>query len=370
MSIEIVAVGNEILRGIVVNTNSAYLGRRLDEEGWIVARQITLPDDPPALTRELKESLDRSPIVIATGGIGPTLDDVTADCAKPLFSTAPNRLPNLVGSAPGLYFQEGSRSLFLLPGIPAEMEAMFENVVVPHLKQIYPIKEASYHSKLHFSSLREDDVDPLLRQFQEELSIQAGIYPAYGRLTVILRGKDRAAVQKAEMALKKQFQSHLYESSSGTIEEAIQNWMIDRKKTLACAESCTGGSLAAHLTAIPGSSGYFLGSLVTYSNRLKEQLLHVSPQTLKTKGAVSVEAVKEMWEGLIEATEADFGVAISGIAGPLGATANKPVGTVHYALGFKNTAPDIGTLHFKGGRSIVILRATQMILSLIWNKLS
>lgn len=369
MPIEIVAIGNEVLRGMVVNTNSAYLGRRLDEEGWKTERQTTLPDDRSALTIGLKECLDRSSVVIATGGIGPTLDDITAECATSLFTTAPTLLPNPVGAASGLYFRDVHRSLFLLPGVPSEMEAMFEEAVIPILKQLIPVKVTDYRSKLHFALLKEDDVDPWLRQLQEESSIEAGIYPGYGNLTVVLRGEHRENVEKAESLLKRQFQSHFYESTSGTLEEAIQNWMVEHQKTMACTESCTGGTLAAHLTAIPGSSNYFLGSLVTYSNRLKEQLLHVSNQTLETKGAVSLETVKEMWEGVIQATGADFGVAISGIAGPSGGTASKPVGTVHYALGFKSMNPDIGTLHFKGGRSVVILRTTKMILGLIWKKL-
>lgn len=159
------------------------------------------------------------------------------------------------------------------------------------------------------------------------------------------------------------------ESMSGKIEEAIQKWMIEHHQTLACAESCTGGALAAALTAIPGASRYFLGSVVAYSNTLKSRLLQVSSKTLNTHGAVSAEAVHEMWRGVLEATGADVGVAVSGVAGPSGGTVEKPVGTVYYAIGFKNRDPEIASFHVKGERKVVILQATRRLLRLLWKML-
>lgn len=361
MSIEIVAIGNEVLRGMVVNTNAAFLGRRLDEEGWLVARQSVLPDTKDVIASGLQEALDRSSIVIATGGLGPTLDDLTAECAATLFSTPATPLKNHIGSASGFCFKEGKKVLFLLPGVPQEMEIMFEKEVLPLL----PLQKKDYRVKIRFAMLRETEVDPLLR----EMKIEAGIYPSYGSLTVVLRGSDIATLEKAKEKLKKQFSSHYYESASGKLEEAIQEWMIKNKKTVACAESCTGGFLASQLTAVPGASAYFLGSIVSYSNQLKEAALKVSSETLKTKGSVSLEAVQEMWKGVLKLTGADFGVAVSGIAGPSGGTAEKPVGTIFYAIGFKNKAPEVATFRYAGPRNLVILRTTKRLLSLIWNQL-
>ncbi|MGD0664924.1 MAG: nicotinamide-nucleotide amidohydrolase family protein [Rhabdochlamydiaceae bacterium] len=358
MSIEIVAVGSELLRGMIVNTNAAFLGRRLDEEGWTALRQTTLPDERSELCKGLKECLDRSSIVISTGGVGPTLDDITPQCAATLFSSPGKPLKNRIGSASGVYFKEGKRMLFLLPGVPQEMEVMFDEEVLPML----PPQKKGHRVSLHFSMLRENDVDPFLR----EMEFESGIYPSWGTLTVVLRGDDLAALERGKEKLKKQFHEHYYESPSGKLEEAIQEWMIRHKKTVACAESCTGGMISFQLTQIPGASNYFLGSLVTYSNHLKEKLLHVSPGTLKSEGAVSRETVHEMWKGVLQATGADFGVAVSGIAGPSGGTPDKPVGTVFYALGFKGSEPEIGTFHFKGPRSLVILRTTRRLLALIW----
>jgi PncC family amidohydrolase len=151
-------------------------------------------------------------------------------------------------------------------------------------------------------------------------------------------------------------------------EEQIHRWFIEHKKTLVLAESCTGGLLAAHLTAIAGASQYFLGSLVTYSNALKEQILGVSPETLKTKGAVSRETVIEMLQGLFKATGADYGIAVSGIAGPTGGTPEKPVGMVWCAIGAKGQEPEVGVLQLKGSRQEIILQATEEILNLLWQQ--
>lgn len=362
MSIEIVAVGNEVLRGMVVNTNGAYLGRRLDEAGWIVSRQTTLPDDRELLPQGLREALDRSQIVITTGGVGPTLDDITTECAAKLFSVPGLPLKNRIGSAAGVYFKEGNRHLFLLPGVPSEMEVMFEEEVFPLL----PPQKKGHRVTLHFSMLRENEVDPYLR----ELQLEAGIYPSYGSLTVVLKGYDLAALQSGREKLKKQFLPYYYESPSGKIEEAIQEWMIKHQKTLAVAESCTGGMIASSITQIPDSSKYFLGSLVTYSNSMKEKLLNVSPKTLQEYGAVSTQTVEEMWRGVLKASGADFGVAVSGIAGPSGGTAEKPVGTVFYAVGFKGSKPEIGQLHFNGERSLVLHRTTRRLLALIWTEIT
>ncbi|HUD01151.1 MAG TPA: CinA family protein [Rhabdochlamydiaceae bacterium] len=151
--------------------------------------------------------------------------------------------------------------------------------------------------------------------------------------------------------------------------EAIHEWMVKHHKTLALAESCTGGFMASQLTALPGASDYFLGSIVTYANQLKEDLLDVSPETLKKHGAVSREVVHEMWTGLMQKTGADYGIAVSGIAGPQGGTAAKPVGTIFYALGKKGEKPEAGTLHFKGNRQIVISQTTKELFGLLLKKI-
>ena len=151
--------------------------------------------------------------------------------------------------------------------------------------------------------------------------------------------------------------------------EALHDWMVKHRKTLALAESCTGGFMASQLTAMPGASEYFLGSIVSYANQLKVDLLGVSEETLKNHGAVSKEVVHEMWTGLMRKTGADYGIAVTGIAGPKGGTSEKPVGTVVYAIGKTGEMPEISTLHVKGNRQTVILQATQSLFGLLLKKI-
>ena len=367
MSIEIVAVGNEVLRGQVINTNAAFLSRRLTEEGWNVACQTTLPDQISLLTLGLEEALSRSSVVIATGGLGPTLDDNTAGCAQEHFTHPPKPIANSVGSAPGLLFEEGKKVLILLPGIPQEMEPMFEEGVLPYLKKHLPVSQQMHRESLYFFLLRENDVDPLLRKLQEKYHLDIGIYPSYSALSVVLRGMNKNEVIAAKAEIAEAFKASLLPAAK--LEESLSHWMTKHHQTLALAESCTGGFMASQITMLAGASEYFLGSIVAYSNHLKEKLLNVSPATLKKHGAVSPETVEEMWKGLLEKTGADYGIAVSGVAGPTGGSAEKPVGTVFYALGKRGEKPEIGTLHLKGTRQTVILRTSQRLLALLIKEL-
>ncbi len=174
---------------------------------------------------------------------------------------------------------------------------MFEETVLPYLKKHLPAKPL-HREELHFYLLKEDDVDPLLRDLQKEHKLDVGIYPSYNGLSVILRGPKKEHVIEARKVIEKAFKASLLPAAK--LEEAIHGWMVKHHQTLALAESCTGGFMAAQLTAIAGASEYFLGSIVAYSNSLKEGLLGVSPETLKKQGAVSKEVVHEMWTGLLK----------------------------------------------------------------------
>jgi nicotinamide-nucleotide amidase len=370
MSIEIVAIGNEVLSGMITNTNASYLSDRLEHEGWKVGRHTVLPDDPGTITLGLQEALDRSMCVIATGGLGPTIDDITLPCAENIFDSEPKEIPNKVGSASGLLFEADDKTLILLPGVPFEMQPMFEDHIVPFLHRTFPIEKKRYHRVVHLCLVREQDIDPLVRELKSAYpKIDFGIYPGYGILTVKLRSYDLASLEKAEQRVIHQFKAHFFPAKSGKIEESIHDWFTTHKKTLACAESCTGGLIASKITALAGASNYFLGSLVTYSNGLKEHLLGVSPETLKSQGAVSAEAVQEMVHGLLKATGADWGIAVSGIAGPTGSTPDKPVGTIWYALGQKGKKPLVGTFLAKGNRQTIILQTANKVMGLLWQTL-
>lgn len=403
--IEIVAIGDEILHGVTVNTNAAYISRELDKAGFSVVRHTVLPDDPKTLKRGLKEALSRSDVVITTGGLGPTCDDVSRSVAAELFgsdfylneellaalkkrygnkpvslenqATVPRKakiLPNPVGTAPGFMFEPqppaSSGILMMMPGVPPEMRAMLADQVIPALLAAFPPSSRQYVKSLHLMNLPESVVDPELRRLEMEYpAVSFGIYPSLGLLTIHM--KCRADNEQQAMAILEQpfqqlsadFELYQFSSPSGTIEEAVHLAFIKKGLTLSIAESCTGGAVAARLTRLPGASKYFLGSLVTYSNELKTRLLGVPAALIKKKGAVSEDVVKAMVAGLLEQTGSDYGIAVSGIAGPDGGTPEKPVGTVWGAICRKNESPRAWKFRGYGNREMIIERCVNALLA-------
>jgi nicotinamide-nucleotide amidase len=399
MHIEIVSIGNELLTGRIVNTNAAFLCARLESEGYRVSLQTTLPDERALLLKGLQEALARSDLVIATGGLGPTLDDGTREVAAELFQSDfhvdieireelreryPGRffavedqariptkamaLRNRVGSAPGLLFSEGGKTLILLPGVPKEMEPLFLESVFPYIQKGFPVP-SKHRVHLHFCLVFESLLDPHLRKLSSLYpAVEVGIYPAHGTLSVVLSSLEEGSLRAFERDLLLKFGEYRYEAAS--IAEALQAVCVAQGKTLACAESCTGGMLASCVTAVAGSSAYFLGSLVTYSNGMKHSLLGVSEAALASQGAVSAEVVQEMLLGVFRCTEADYAIAVSGIAGPSGGSPDKPVGTVFAAIGERGKAPDVGVFKVFGNRQTRILTSSQYLLGALWRKIA
>ncbi|MGE3533788.1 MAG: nicotinamide-nucleotide amidohydrolase family protein [Parachlamydiales bacterium] len=402
MQIELVAIGDELLRGTTINTNGAFLSRHLSEKGYRISRHTTLSDDPIVLKEGLLEVLKRSSIVITTGGLGATCDDRTREILARLFgsefhfnesvaadlkkrfgeqltsledqATIPAKakpILNRVGTAPGLIFTEDQKTWIILPGVPQEMQEMFLNDALPYLLKMHPSGIQKKSVQLHFSLLYEGLVDPALRMLQEQYpQVDVGIYPGYGSLMVSLLSSQQQQLEQFQSGLEKKFGSYLFQSPNGKIEEAIHAWFVQNKKTLALAESCTGGLMAAHLTALSGASDYFLGSFVTYSNALKTKILDVPESTLQQTGAVSKETVAAMLEGVFKQSGADFGIAISGIAGPTGGSLQKPVGTMWAAIGERGKTPDIGTFIAKGNRQTRILSTTNNLLGALYRKVA
>ena len=224
---------------------------------------------------------------------------------------------------------------------------------------------------LHFTILHEGLIDPTLRELQEQYpQVEVGIYPGYGVLVVSLLSSQEEQLKQCRAALEKKFGPYLFLAPNGKIEEAVHSWFIQNKKMLALAESCTGGLMAAQLTALPGASDYFLGSFVTYSNAMKIQILGVPEEVIRQTGAVSKETVAAMLEGVFKHSGADFGIAISGIAGPAGGSEAKPVGTMWAAIGERGKAPDIGSFLAKGNRQTRILSTTNNLLGALYRKVT
>ena len=404
MDIEIVAIGNELLSGYTANTNAAYISNELLKAGYPVKRHTVLPDDEAILRQGLREALARSRVVITTGGLGPTVDDLTRPIAAELFgsdfylneevaeelkkrygnisvsleqqATVPKKaliLKNPVGTAPGLIFHTESATLICLPGIPNEMKVMLSSQVIEFLHSQFPLKVKHCRRSLNLFNISESLVDPTLRKVKSKFpNIELGIYPSSGVLNieiVSLNGKA-AEADSAYQEIALTFASNFFESPNGRIEEAVHEALIRRKKTLSVAESCTGGALAASLTRLAGASEYFIGSFVVYSNLLKTSVLEVPEQMLKDKGAVSQEVAKAMVLGLLKKTGSDYGAAVTGIAGPTGGTPEKPVGTVWIAVAKKGGEPNAIKLHCFGNRVMIIDRSVNAVLSELYKALS
>jgi len=398
--IEVVAIGTEILKGFTINTNAADIGKELFKSGYLVSRHTVLPDQPALLKIALQECLQRSRIVITTGGLGPTCDDCTKKVAAEIFdsdfyfdesiaqtlkqrygsmlislndqATVPTKafiLKNEVGTAPGLVFNTPSNTLILMPGVSREMHLMLRNQVIPYLISHFPQKKRQISQALHFFGISESTIDPSLRELEKNYpGIEFGIYPSHGTLTVSAsietsRESEGNALLSAPLnILAARFNKQLFESSSGKIEETIHNLFIKNGWTLSIAESCTGGSLSAKLTQLPNASAYFLGSIVCYSNFSKEKFLGVSKDLLQTKGAVSEESVLAMASGILASTGSDFGLAITGIAGPSGGTPDKPIGTVWIGTARKGAPPKARLLRAHGSRQMIIERSANAAL--------
>ncbi|MFT4553069.1 MAG: nicotinamide-nucleotide amidase [Chlamydiales bacterium] len=406
MEVEIIAIGNEILEGTVVNSNAAFISKQLALVGFTIKQHLVLPDDEGALNAGLANALQRNVLVIATGGLGPTTDDITRKVAADLFesdwsfhegiaavlkdrygdkltsledqATVPSKakvLANSVGTAPGLIFSSEEKStLILLPGVPVEMKAMLVNAVIPYLQETFFLEERVFTESIHFCMLTESAIDQELRRIMKSFSeVSYGSYPSQGivsiKFSTVAKTKAEAQLLLSgpKDALLENFSEHSFEAAEGKIEEAIHQLFIENNLTLALAESCTGGAVAARLTSLGGSSKYFLGSIVSYCNELKAKILNVSLDTLENYGAVSEETAGEMLQGVLEMTLADFGVAVTGVAGPQGGSSEKPVGTICIALGKKGGGtPQIFTLTLHGNREAIITRSVNIILSRLW----
>ena len=367
MDLELISIGSEVLAGHTVNTNAAFLSRNLVHLGYRISRHTVLPDQVEIIVQGFREALQRVSLVIVTGGLGPTIDDLTGQAAAQVFPKQMS-LINKLGTAAGVFCHEKNRGLVLLPGVPREMECMFLQEALPLIKMHFPVHDPLYRKIGSFCLLREIEVNPFLLEMQKnEPSVEIGIYPSQGTLLVEFSGRDMGALERMAQELQKRFPTFYFEAPS--LVQAVHQECIRRKKTLALAESCTGGAMAAKITAIPDASLYFLGSLVVYSNPWKEHFLQVSHSTLAEAGAVSRQTVDEMVQGLFHETKADFAIAVSGIAGPSGGNAKKPVGTICIAIGERGQKTDIGVLHAPQDRASAIEWTVQTSLGALWRRL-
>ena len=382
MTVELINTGTELLLGRVLNTHQQWLCRELADLGYVVSRQVAVPDEGPAIQEAVKEALCRAGLVFTTGGLGPTSDDMTRDLIAALlgrklaenatvlarieqFFAARQRLmppstrvqalvpegtivlQNNHGTAPGLAIeiprgqvcgaQHGSW-LIMLPGPPRELRPMFHEAVAPLLKTRIRGAGPFFCTTLKTTGLGESVVEEKIRQ-PLTTSVAEGLEIGYcarvGEVDVRLvcrRENGDAVVEFAAKIVEKILGRQVYSTDDEGLETVVVRLLAERRQSLSLAESCTGGFIANRITNVPGASAVFLEGLVTYSNAAKERLLGVRPETLTGAGAVSELCAREMAKGSRQRSAADFALSVTGIAGPSGGTPTKPVGTVFIGL--------------------------------------
>ena len=374
MQAEVMAVGTELTSGHTVNTNAAYLARRLQQIGIPVLRHTAVPDERTAVIQALREALTRADLVLVTGGLGPTFDDLTMEAIAAatgrrlvfiasaarrvrLFYRAFHRrlnrlalrqaylpegglaLANPIGSAPGLWLALDDRGpiVVALPGVPQEMRAIVEQSVLPRLARRTP-RTALLSRTLRTAGLVELQIQAILARLAIPDTIQVGLYPHLMTVDVRLtamgpsRSRARQALARVERRLRRRLGEHVYGVDEETLEAVVGRLLLRRRWTIAIAESCTGGLVSDRITNVPGSSRYLLQSVIAYHNQAKERLLGVRPALLRRHGAVSAPVANAMAQRVRQVVQADLGLAITGIAGPGGGSRAKPVGLVYLAL--------------------------------------
>ncbi|WP_291634436.1 competence/damage-inducible protein A [Clostridium sp.] len=408
MKAEILAVGTEILLGDIVNTNSQYISKRLADLGISVYHQSVVGDNPERLLEAYRLAFSRVDLVIATGGLGPTKDDITKEIAfeyfgkqsvvheaslkiiesyfkdmnRPMgesnkkqayFPTDAVILPNNNGTAPGCIIEENEKIIALLPGPPWEMKPMFEEAVVPYLQKF---QQGVLVSKvLRVIGVGESSAAEMIEDILDnQTNPTVAPYAKAGEMTFRITAKAITEVEgikliaPMEAEIRSRLGSNIYGEGNATLEDVLCEMLVNKKLTIATAESCTGGMVAAKLINSPGISSVFMDGAVTYSNEAKINRLGVSRETLDKYGAVSSEVAEEMARGIAKTAGTSIGISTTGIAGPDGGSAEKPVGLVYVGL-YINGEVKTKMLKLSGNRQKIRERATMELLDLVRREL-
>lgn len=384
MTAHLLTIGDEILIGQIVDTNSAWMSRELNLRGIAVMGKSSVGDTKQAIVAGIEHAAEQAPVVIMTGGLGPTKDDITKTTLAEMFdspmsfhqetyariegyfqkvgrivppammaqATLPDKaviLPNKVGTAPGMWFERGDQVFISLPGVPFEMEYLMTHEVMPRLQARFQPRPI-VHRTLLTAGEGESNIARRIEAFEDALPahIKLAYLPALGQVRLRLTGVwPGEIVEDAETRLQTELDAQkeallalvsdlVYGFEDDALEKVVGRLLREQGKQFGTAESCTGGYIAHLITSVPGASDYFPGGLVTYSNAHKTRYLGVSPEILETHGAVSAETVSAMAQGALDALGVDVALAISGIAGPGGGSPEKPVGTVWMAVADRN----------------------------------
>ena len=376
---EVITIGDELLYGQTLDTNSQWMGQELNRVGIKIGRKTAIGDRQEDIVSALDEAQQRADIILITGGLGPTKDDITkttladyfdspislhpqalADL-KALFAqrnyplTALNEqqaalpekcemVPNTMGTAPGMWFEQDGKVFVSMPGVPYEMKAMMTDTVLPRLQETFALP-VIFHQMIQTVGIGESWLAEKIADWENALPehIRLAYLPSFGKVKLRLTATGdnlldlEESVAQQVQSLEPLIAQYIFGYGDVSFEEAIGRDLLSVGKTLALAESCTGGLVAHRITSVPGSSRYFRGGLIPYDNALKINPLGVKESTLRQHGAVSEATVREMAENVRHLLGADVGLATSGIAGPGGGTAEKPVGTIWIALADAST---------------------------------
>jgi nicotinamide-nucleotide amidase len=398
MKAAIFTIGNEVLSGKTLNTNSQYLSIALASLGFKVVRHLTVEDDGQVIEEVIRELFKEVDLIITTGGLGPTYDDITFEsiargCGRKtiLFEEVlkdieekfkkfgspmgdNNRkqaylmegsevLENKFGTAPGMFCDLGGKYIIALPGPPRENMPLFEQHVAPKLSKI--LGREIHIKDLVCYGVGESNVEVILGKelvVQPNIRIATYVKPRY--VIIRLTSQDQTIIDDHAQRIYEIFTNHIIGEDDMTLEKKVVEMMTEQKLTLSLAESCTGGMIASHIVSVPGSSAVLESSLVTYSNQAKTIHLGVEPTILETYGAVSKETARQMVEGLKKVSESDVCLAVTGIAGPGGGTEEKPIGRTYIAIKCREYV-EVKEYDFFGDRQTIRHRATLTGLNLI-----
>lgn len=376
-TVDIIAIGNELLSGRTLDTNTSYIARKLFDVGVLLGRVSVVGDSVPEIVETLTEATNRSPLVITTGGLGPTTDDLTRQaiaefCRVPLemdhealtkleelsrkrrrplnennkrqayFPRGADRIVNSSGTADAFLVTTENNDgapvrILSLPGVPREVNFLFEHVLVERVQQLFSEIKPPTVATLKLFGLSEAYIGSVIEQLGISPDIEIGYRPQFPVITISLLnrgpGGSEPVAATAEICAEAIGKEFIFGRNEHDALAAVVGALLrDQKKTLAAAESCTGGIFASEIVSVPGASEYFLGSVVTYSNQAKEKFVDVAHETLFANGAVSEDVVKEMALGARLRFGADIAIATTGIAGPNGGTTEKPIGTVWFGI--------------------------------------
>ncbi len=401
---EIITIGNELISGRTTDVNSCYAAARLSAIGVNVIKITSVGDDYEMVSDAIRKALKRADFIIVTGGLGSTKDDITNEIVaralnRPLvlnnealrhikqkieemgLSMNPSlekmawmpegaEMLDLEGNACGYSLKNGNVSLYFLPGIPEQMRYLLDKFVIPDIQGKRTDLPLIRKMTLKSYGLNEALIAEALRDIKQSKETLLGFYPRFPEhhIVITVKGLDRKKMEQElkamELEIRKRLSRHIFATNDERMEDVVGKLLREKALTLSVAESCTGGLIGHRITNVPGSSDYFMGGVVVYSNAAKIRMLGVNPDTLNRFGAVSAETAREMAQGIRQYMDTDLGIAVTGIAGPSGGTKEKPVGTVFIGL---STAKEEFTRRYRffGDREQIKLNTSMMALDWI-----